>query len=373
MIGRRWLLAGVAIAACTVGAVGVRTGDAQTPPAAAPSPEEAILSLLPFQLQPADVPAGFQLVTEGATTPSELAYTIGNTQDESQQILKQIQRDGYQVALAQALVPDEATPVRAFIYQMTLLSTDLKAGAFLHNTLNVSGSQTAAVDNPPVPVRLGDESGAVHIVLTRANSNNAQREILIWRRGRVVFEVELETFDSTESLDQAVPVAVAADRRAATLTPPPVAQAARSASGSEEYRVDALYGLSDRLPDATQAPVGLLAEGAGVLNNADLLLEATDPNAMYTRLAQSWKRVTGVQTRYDTLQSADGEVLTVAYTLSADAAGAHAYLLDPDRRPGAQSFMAYGLPQPLGDDGRLYYETYTTGNGVAHDSWRAMW
>jgi hypothetical protein len=346
---------------------------AQTQPAVSASPEELLLSLLPFRLQPAEAPAGFQLVDQQALTPARRAFDEGNDDAESRDALQQIQQDGFLTGFQQVFGPSDNTPVRIFAFQVSLYGTASQASAGLKDELDVPDARNIQSDHPLLPVQLGDESGAVHVELTRPNSDNRFIEVVVWRHGRLLLETELLVLDGTETLDQLLPFTQAVDRHAtATAVPAPVAAATLPAFGDEQFRVDVMYALGDRLPGSAESPYGFSSGNSSIVTNSDALLDAPDPRAMYTRIATVWKRVVEVDQTYDTPQRDDGDVLHVRFALDADPESANANLLDPPRL-SSSPLDTYSLPQPLGDNGRLYHESYTSPNGVPFESWRAVW
>lgn len=369
----RFRLAAAALAVLlALVALGPHAG-AQTPPAVAASPEELLLSILPFRLQPADTPGGFQLVDQQAMTPARRAFDQGNDDAASRDALQQIQQDGFLSGFQQVFGPNENTPVRILAFQVSLYGTASQASAGLKDELAVPDARGVQSDHPLLPTQLGDESGAVHVELTRPNSDNRFLEVVVWRRGRLLLETELLVLDGTETLDQMLPFAQAADRHAAGIAvAAPVAAATLAAFGDEQFRVDAMYALGDRLPGTAESPFGFRPGNSSIVTNSDLLLGATDAKALYTRIATAWKRVVEIDETYDTPQGEGGDVLHVRYALDADPQSAAANMLDP-LRLAAGPLDTYSLPQPLGDDGRLYHETYTSPTGVPFESWRAAW
>jgi hypothetical protein len=362
------LLALLALTLC--GAVRVT---AQTPAATAPSAEEALLGLLDYRLQPADLPAGFELVQQEGVSPTGLALDRVTSTTDLLPALRDVQDQGFVVGFRQVIGPNNITPVRIFSFETRLFATNEQASAALNTLLDLQPDPGLEIDNPVLPVRLGQESFAVHATLTQADSNNLALEAISWRRGRLDFITVMEVLDSTETLDQLMPLAISADRRA-TSVPPPVILAAATlpAAGSEEYRAGALVALYTRLPGANQSPLGFRTVDRTVITNADFVAKAPDPRAAFTRLTTTWKRVIEVERTYNTLQGESGDVIHARYALSADAAGALANVLDPQHEPGS-SVEVFSLPAPLGDVSRLYHETYTGTNGVRSEAWRVIW
>ncbi|HEY7294053.1 MAG TPA: hypothetical protein VH916_03385, partial [Dehalococcoidia bacterium] len=255
-----------------------------------------------------------------------------------------------------------------------LYGSESQASAAYHDDLEVPRTSRVQSDNPPLAVRLGDESGAVHVVSTSAISGlQTAFEGIFWRRGRLLFGMLMVIYDNTETLDQVVPFAQAADRHAAAVQAPPLgAQATLPVVGSDPYQEEAMYALYLRLPGPEQSPFGFMAQARSIVSNADLLLDAADPRAAYNRIIGQWKRVTEAERVYFTLQGDGGDVWHVRLALSADAAGAMASVLNPDHQPNS-SVETYGLPQPLGETSRLYRESYSLADGLPRESWRAMW
>ena len=72
------------------------------------------------------------------------------------------------------------------------------------------------------------------------------------------------------------------------------------------------------------------------------------------------------------MQGAAGDRLHVQLALSADQAGAAANLLDAEHVTDS-SVEVFSLPTPLGDDSRLYHESYTPPGGAPREAWRAVW
>ncbi|HLZ70327.1 MAG TPA: hypothetical protein VKV26_10515 [Dehalococcoidia bacterium] len=346
----------------------------QAIPSGAPGADEALLSLLPYQLQQADLLPGFQILDQSAATPASRAFDLGETLSDSLDALKAIQRGGFLAAVEQVIGPDEATPVRLFDFNVELYAGDRQASAAFHDNLDVPQSGRIHSDNPPLPLRLGDESGAVHVVSTSTSSGlDTGFEAIFWRRGRLVFGMIMVIYDKTETVDQAVPFAQAADRHAAGVQAVALGgQATLPVVGSDAYQEEAMYALYFRLPSVDQSPFGFMAQARSIVTNADLLLEAGDPHAAYNRIVGAWKRVTEAERVYFTLQGDSGDVWHVRLALSADAAGAQANVLDPDHQPHS-TVDTYGLPQPLGEMNRIYHESYTLTDGLPRESWRAMW
>lgn len=370
---RHRLEAAVLVVLLAGAALGAGAAGAQTPPAVAPSPEEQLLSILPYRLQPPDIPGGFRLFDQRAITPARRAYDLGADDEDSRGILSEIQQTGLLAGFEQVVGPNDTTPIRAFVFRTYLYASTSKASAALKGNLQVPPVRSIRGDNPPLTVQLGEESGALHLAVTQPDSNNTFIEAIFWRRGRVLFLAELQVVDGTESIDQVVPLAQTADRRAMGVAPPaPLTAATLPAAGDEQYRVDAMYALGDRLPNETERPYGFRAEDIAIVTVADQVLAATDPTAAYNRIAGTWKRVVEIDQTYDTLQNEDGDELHVRFALDADAASANANLLDPPRL-GSGALDTYSLPQPLGDNGRLYHESFTSPTGVPSESWRAAW
>jgi hypothetical protein len=373
------LIAGALAVALLLGGAGVRlprvaAAPQQAAPAGAPGADEALFSLLPYRLQPADLPPGFQILDHAAATPASRAFDLGATLADSQDALQQLQRNGFLAGIEQVIGPNGNTPVRVFDSTVELYAGDRQASAAYHDNLDVPQTSRIQSDNPPLGVQLGDESGAVHVVSTSAATGlQTAFEGIFWRRGRLVFAVLLVVYDRTETLDQAVPFAQAVDRHAAGLQPPALgAQATLPVIGSDPYQEEAMYALYSRLPGPDQSPFGFMAQARSIVTNADLILDAADPRAAYNRIVGEWKRVTEAERVYFTLQGDTGDVWHVRLALSADAAGATANVLDPNHQPNS-TVETYGLPQPLGETSRLYRESYTLADGLPRESWRAMW
>jgi hypothetical protein len=338
-----------------------------------PSAEEAVLALLPYRLTPADLPQGFSIQDTATDTPSSEAVQGSQSSDDAAATLHDLQSAGFVVDVRQTIMPNLDTPLVVYSFEVDLYTSARLASAALSDDLAPPRGTGIAADNPPMSERLGDESGALHVTVVRQNSDNAEFEQIVWRRGRLVFQALLQTFDATESLDQALPLAEAADRHAAAQTPPP-ANPTRTlpAAGDEATRLQAILALVRRLPAGSDAPLGCLNAGTVLINNADLVAEADDPQAAYNRLANEWHRVVAVERQYLTAQGNDGDQINVQYALSADAAGSAAYLADPEL-PAGSSVQAYALQAALGDAGRLYDVRYTAADGVPHEAWLAVW
>ncbi len=373
------LIAGALAVALLFGGAGVRlprvaAAPQQAVPGGAPGSAEALLSLLPYRLQDADLPPGFQLLDHTAATPASRAFDLGATLADSQDALQELQRNGFLAGIEQVIGPNDNTPVRLFDYSVELYASDRQASAAYHDDLDVPQTGRLQSDNPPLSLRLGDESGAVHVVATSAVTGlQTAYEGVFWRRGRLVFGLLMVIYDRTETLDQALPFAQAADRHAAGLPAPTLgAQATLPVIGSDPYEEEAMYALYSRLPSPDQSPFGFMAQARSIITNADLLIDAADPRAAFSRITGEWKRVTEAERVYFTLQGDTGDVWHVRLALSADVAGAIANVLDPDHQPNS-AVETYGLPQPLGETSRLYRESYTLADGLPRESWRAMW
>ncbi|HZQ37614.1 MAG TPA: hypothetical protein VFD32_16905 [Dehalococcoidia bacterium] len=373
------LIAGAFAVALVLGGAGVRppwaaAAPQQTVPSGAPGADEALISLLPYRLQAADLPSGYQILDHTAATPTSRAFDLGATLSDSQDALQELQRTGFLAGIEQVIGPNDNTPVRLFDYNAELYATDRQASAAFHDNLDVPPTSRLQSDNPPLGMQLGDESGAVHVVSTSASTGlQTAFEGIFWRRGRVVFGLLMVVYDRTETLDQAVPFAQAADRHAAALQPPAlVPRATLPVVGSDPYQEEAMYALYGRLPGPDQSPFGFMAQARTIITNADLIIDAADPHAAYNRIVGEWKRVTEAERVYFTLQGDTGDVWHVRLALSADTAGAIANVLDPDHQPNS-AVETYGLPQPLGETSRLYRESYALGDGLPRESWRAMW
>lgn len=346
----------------------------QAVPAGAPGADEALLSLLPYRLQAADLPPGFQLLDHTAATPASRAFDLGATLADSQDALQQLQRDGFLAGFDQVIGPNDNTPVRLFDFSVELYASDRQASAAFHDNLDVPQTSRIQSDNPPLSVRMGDESGAVHVVSTSAASGlETAFEGIFWRRGRLVFSLLMAIYDRTETLDQAVPFAQAADHHAAGVQAVPLgAQATLPVVGSGPYQEEAMYALYGRLPGPDQTPFGFMAQARSIITNADLLIDSGDARAAYSRIIGAWKRVTEAERVYFTLQGDTGDVWHARLALSGDAAGAIANVLDPEHQPNS-TVDTYSLPRPLGETSRLYHESYTLADGLPRESWRAMW
>lgn len=373
------LIAGALALALLLGGAGrqlprVAAAPQQTVPTGAPGADEALLSLLPYQLQAADLPPGYQIIDHTAATPASRAFDLGATLSDSQDALRLLQRNGFLAGIEQIIGPNDSTPVRLFDYNVELYASDRQASAAFHDTLDVPQTGRVQADNPPLAVQLGDESAAVHVVSTSATTGlETAFEAIFWRRGRLVFGMLMVIYDRTETLDQAIPFAQAADRHAAALPPPaPATQATLPVVGSDPYQEEAMYALYSRLPSPDQSPFGFMAQARTIITTADLMVAAADPRAAYNRIVGEWKRVTEAERVYFTLQGDTGDVWHVRLALSGDAAGAIANVLDPEHQPNS-TVETYGLPQPLGETSRLYHESYTLSDGVPRESWRAMW
>ncbi len=373
------LTAGVIAVALLLGGFGARQPRAeaeaqQAVPPGAPGADEALLSIMPYRLQPADLLPGYQILDHTANTPASRAFDAGQTLADSLDALKTIQRGGFLAGIEQVIGPNNNTPVRLFDFNVELYASDQQASASYHDNLDVPQSSRIQSDNPPLPVRLGDESGAVHVVSTSASTGlETAFEAIFWRRGPLVFGMLMVIYDRTETLDQAVPFAQAADRRAAGVqAPAPGAQATLPVIGADPYQEEAMYALYLRLPTPDQSPFGFMAQARSIVTTADLLLDASDPSAAYSRIVGQWRRITEAERVYFTLQGDTGDVWHVRLALSADAAGATANVLDPDHQPNS-TVETYGLFQPLGETSRLYRESYTLANDLPRELWRAMW
>lgn len=344
---------------------------AQTPAPTGPGTEELVLSLMNYRLQQADLPAGFVLGSQLAITPSGDAFDQSNTLDEAHTALQSLRQIGLLAGFSQSIDPNQITPVREFAFQVQLFATNQQASGALRTLANLPPVRGEQIDFPTVPVSLGDESLALHRVVITSTSNNRFYEYVFWRRGRLLLMARLKVRDGTETLDQVLPLATSADRRAAAITTPLPVSARLPSYGSEDDRLDALFALANRLPDSGQQPSGFVPFSSGVISNADLVLNAPDPRAAYDQLVK-WKRVAEVEVIFGTLQAESGDLIHARLALSADPAGAMANVLDPQHQPNSR-VEVFALPAPLGDVSRLYHETYIASNGLPSEAWRLIW
>lgn len=353
----------------------VRPAAAQIPAVSAPSAEELAIGLLPYRLTDADLPEGYAVSNISADTPMTEAFNLANTAADGSAALQAAVSSGLLSGFLQSIDPKQATPVRQLQFNVDLYSTPAAASAALHDGLRLQNTGTIQSDNPPLGVKLGDESGALHVVATKRNGITDNIEAIGWRRGRVLFQMTMVVPDATETIDQVVPFAQAADAHAAGVTAPAVRKQAQLAvTSTEATRIDAAFALYDRLPGSSLAPYGLRPSGANVITNADLVLQAKDPAATYASRIAATGRIVDVQGGYTTLQADANDQVSVDYVLCATRAGAQAELAGP-LFDGVQFTVdgTYALPQPLGDSSALYHATLAHADGITSDVWGVVW
>ena len=367
------LTAGAALFGLLLVGLAARPAAAQT--SSAPSPEELTLGLTPYQLTANDIPAGYESAGLAAVTPAVLAYNLTNSASQGQSALREINSSGVQAGFEQAIVPKPATAERIYLYEVILFNTADNAASFLHNSLDASGDTGVQVNSEALPVTLGDESGGLHVVLTDMSGISQGREYIYWRRGRVFLRMELRVPDLTESIDQVLPFARAADARAAkTTAPAPQTQATLPVTSSEATRVAAAYALYDRLPGDSFTPPGLQIEDPALISNADLLLDKSDPRGAYTTLIANTGRIVGIERDFDTLQAQGNDIVAVQYVLCASAQGAQVELQNPfDGDTTVSITQTYALPKPLGDSSALLEGTVTFRDGATATVLAVVW
>src|SRR5579871_1026815 len=152
------LIAGAFAVALLFGGAGVRLPRAaatpqQAVPSGAPGSAEALLSLLPYRLQDADLPPGFQILDHTAATPASRAFDLGATLADSQDALQELQRNGFLAGIEQVIGPNDNTPVRVFDYNVELYASDRQASAAYHDNLDVPQTSRVQSDNPPLALR----------------------------------------------------------------------------------------------------------------------------------------------------------------------------------------------------------------------------
>jgi hypothetical protein len=350
-----------------------RPAAAQT--AAKPSPEELVVGLLPYKLGAADIPAGYETGSITANTPALQAFNLSNSASEGQSALKDAVSAGFLTGFVQEIAPKPATPVVVLQYEVDLFTSADSGSSALHDSLNAPSDSMLQADNPPVPVKLGDESGALHLVLTNSSGLTENLELITWRRGAVLFTLTMFVPDATETIDQILPFAQAADAHAATVTPPAtVAQATLPVTSSESVRVDASYALYTRLPGTDLTPYGLRPQSRTVISNADLLVDTPDPLGAFTKLVGNTARIVGAERDYATLQGEGNDMIAVQYVLSASKQGAQAELQSPfDGSGEVTTTGVYSLPKPLGDSSGLVEGTAAYKDGGSAAVIAAVW
>jgi hypothetical protein len=367
------LTAGAVLFGLLLAGLAARPAAAQTPPA--PSPEELTLGLQPYLLTANDIPAGYEITGSGSVTPAALAYQQSNTASEGQSVLRSVSQAGILAGIEQQIDPKPASAVRRYVYTVRLFDTSTHAATYMHNTLDSSGDTGVQVTSESLPVALGDESGGLHVVLTDSSGIATGIEYVYWRRGRVLLRMGMEVADLTESIDQVLPFAQAADARAAKVTAPaPQTQATLAVTSSESTRVAAAYALFDRLPADSFTPAGLMALDPFVISNADLLLDKSDPTSAYTSLITNTGRIVGIERDFGTLQAEGNDIVAVQYVLCATTQGAQVELQNPfDGDTTISIAHTYALPKPLGDSSALLEGTVTFKSGTTATALAVVW
>ncbi|MGI8549970.1 MAG: hypothetical protein ACR2PL_04100, partial [Dehalococcoidia bacterium] len=200
----------------TGGTITVTPGDASAaaPPSGGPqssatfplSPEEAVISLLPYKLAPAEVPAGYVLGDVTVNTSATIAFSAADPKAKLTPLLKA----GYVLDLDQTLNPATATSDALTAEFDVVLLADAAAtrawasGQALPPQLDPS-DPTLRIEPLALGTTYGDASSAWHVTYTNSGTNAGHygSYFIRWQRGRLGFEVLSYGASGQEKLDEA--------------------------------------------------------------------------------------------------------------------------------------------------------------------------
>lgn len=345
-------------------------------PASALSPEEAIISLLPYRLQPQEVPAGYTL---NPNTSADSAATLAAESPSAAAAFRSYQNAGFVVVYIQWLVPTAqptAIPgATAHLYADLFVDSSSARKAAMGDTISEASSADVRWEPTILGVSVGEASGAWHKTETSADQPAQGKYEIRWQRGQVVFTLisPPQPLGQEQQAD-AEKLALALDaaeqsRPALSLGPPSVTPPA-----TERQRFQAALQLRQNnrfFAPASATPAGYTAELSYFLQPADSVSVGADPMATLHKVDERWKWVVSARQVFRNEQNHDLFLLTQA-TLSADPQAADADATDFTPATG----WTMSRPDPhvrLGDATYAFQASGPGGNGNALEGIYLYW
>lgn len=330
------------------------------------SPEQALLSLLPYRLEDAAIPAGFAAFGQTAATNVALAFTYAD--DQRVAALRYLAGTGRITGIEQHFQRDDGS---APLVRLTIaLYGDASAAAQVVRAAGLPvGSDTPAAFNVP---QLGD--GVRAFAGTRPSDDGASTltdALVVWSRGRLLLTVDARGEDLVDR-DAAAAFAQAADANAAGQSA--ALPAAPSDLLTEDLgRLDMAQRLAERQIAADAAPSGFSTGGSYVWSNEQLVLDSVFPGQTATAIAFDWRRITG-EVEYFQLNDGSRTVLSSVYASFGDPAGAAAalrgHVLGVD---GGSAVVELTSPMQLGEEISAYQAVLVWPGGEVRLSYTIRW
>ncbi len=317
--------------------------------------------LLPYRLATEELPPGFELYDETATSNAALAFGVAPESRDA--TLAALRAAGRVTGLQQTFVPASRSDRTVARLLLSLYTDAAAAGLAVSQTEPSAGGAAEDLDASA----LGAGARLLH---QPATASSPELYVAVWSAGPLQFAVSVE--GSGASADLATAFALVAQQHAAgaggvadVTTPIPLrgdAQALAVAGALEQAQ----------LP-ATAVPAAFGDNGAYLWSNEQLVLDARQPEAIAHLIVAEWGRVAAAA-RYFTTADASRSLLTAAIAAFVDPFGAQRAVEDESLTAATrQAVLPLDPPVQLGEETIAYRATVRWPRAELRESYTMQW
>ena len=367
---RRGLAFLAAVVVCASALTFTRGGVAFSQAAPSLSPEEAVISLIPYKVTARDLPSGYQAGPLGVSTPATLAVL---SSDPGAALQTRI-NSGFIVGISQVLRPSATGTAPAAQLIVFLMNSAAAAKAYATGqAFPLTSTATSNVEPVDLgPAMYGEAQSAYHITVTPPDQTPLGEYLVRWQRGQLVFTLLIQATAGTEKLADLTALAGQIDAHEASLPAPQLGPATVTAPATEQDRLVALALLNDVFVKPADAPIGYRLAGAAITPNAAIVATADDPRATLRRVDEQWQRVMEVSEAFATPQGGSGPILEGSAAIDASPSAAQVDLRDVLTGPGV-TVTPFDPGISLGDAMNAVRETSTAPDGTVREAIEIGW
>lgn len=340
---------------------------AAAPIAAAPGQtaisEQDLLVLLPYRLATDELPAGFELYDDAATSNAALAF--GAAPESRDATLAALRASGRVTGLQQTFVPTsrgDSTVVRLLLS----LYTDADSAAAAVNQVAPSSDGAGAV----VDLDASALAPGARLLHLPAAGSTPDIYIAVWSIGPLQFAITVT--GTAGSADLATVFALVAQQHAAA------AGGIAGMTAPIPQRDDAQALAVAAALEQAQLPAGAVPAafgdaGAYLWSNEQLVLDARQPDTIAHLIVDEWGRVSAAA-KYFTTSDSGRTLLTTAIAAFVDPFGAQRGVEDESLTAATrQAVLPLVPPAQLGDETIAYRATVRWPRAELRESYTVQW
>lgn len=317
--------------------------------------------LLPYRLATEELPAGFEVYDEAATSNAALAF--GAAPEDRDATLAALRAAGRVTGLQQTFVPTSRSDRTVARLLLSLYTDAAAAGLAVSQTEPSAGGAAEDLDTSA----LGAGARLLH---QPATYSAPELYVAVWAVGPLQFAVTLDGPDGSAELATAFALAVQQHAAGAggiteTVAPIPLRGDAQALAVAE--------ALEQAQPAANAVPAAFGRAGAYLWSNEQLVLDARQPDVIAHLIVAEWGRV-AASAQYFTTGDATRTLLTTAITAFVDPFGAQRAVEDESLTTATrQAVLPLDPPVQLGEETIAYRATVRWPRAELRESYTMQW